>query len=67
MLIIEQITPKEAVISDGEGLVRVPAEAVRGCKTGDAVIFSEGRYITDKAATEQRRRDMIRLRDSLWE
>lgn len=67
MLILERIKGSVAVISDDDGDFSVSTEMVTGCCEGDVVILSGDRYITDRAATEKRRRDIISLQNSLWE
>ena len=67
MLILERIKGSVAVISDDDGEFTVSAEMVTGCCEGDVVVLSCDRYITDRAATEKRRRDIISLQNSLWE
>ena len=66
MLILERITGSVAVISGDDGDFTVSAEMVTGCREG-VVVLSGDRYITDRAATEKRRRDIISLQNSLWE
>ncbi len=67
MLILERIKGSVAVISGDDGDFTVSAEMVTGCREGDVVVLSGDRYITDRAATEKRRRDIISLQNSLWE
>lgn len=67
MLILERIKGSVAVISGDDGEFTVSAEMVTGCREGDVVVLSCDRYITDRAATEKRRRDIISLQNSLWE
>jgi hypothetical protein len=67
MLILERIKGSVAVISGDDGEFTVSAEMVKGCCEGDVVVLSGDRYITDRAATEKRRRDIISLQNSLWE
>ena len=67
MLILERIKGSVAVISGDDGEFTVPTEMVTGCCEGDVVILSGDSYITDRAATEKRRRDIISLQNSLWE
>lgn len=54
-------------ISDDEREFTVPAEKINGCREGDVIILSGDAYITDSAATEKRRRDILSLQNSLWE
>lgn len=67
MLILERIKGSVAVISGDDGDFTVSAEMVTGCCEGDVIVLSGDRYITDRAATEKRRRDIISLQNSLWE
>lgn len=67
MLILERIKGSVAVISGDDGEFTVSSEMIKGCREGDVVVLSGDRYITDRAATEKRRRDIISLQNSLWE
>lgn len=67
MLILERIKGGVAVISGDEAEFSVSSELVKGCCVGDVIVLSGDRYITDRAATEKRRRDIISLQNSLWE
>ncbi len=67
MLILERIKGSVAVISGDDGEFTVSAEMVTGCREGDVIVLSGDGYITDRAATEKRRRDIISLQNSLWE
>lgn len=67
MIILERLTPEEAVIYDGDKKITVSRPLVSGCKEGDVLILKDNFYITDKTATEKRRQDIIDLQNSLWE
>lgn len=67
MLILERIKGSVAVISGDDGEFTVSSEMTAGCREGDVVVLSGDRYITDRAATEKRRREIISLQNSLWE
>ena len=67
MLILEKICGERAVISDERSEYSVPAHMVSGCREGDVIILSGDAYITDTAATEKRRREILSLQNSLWE
>jgi hypothetical protein len=67
MLILERLSGGRAVISGDDSEFTVPSESVRGCREGDVIILSGDIYVTDKAATEKRRRDILSLQNSLWE
>ena len=67
MIILEKLTPEEAVIYDGDKKLTVSRELVPDSREGDVLILQNGTYMTDKAATEKRRHDIIKLQNSLWE
>ncbi len=67
MIILDRLTPKEAVIYEGDKRITVSRSLVSGCKEGDVLILKDNFYITDKTATEKRRQDIIDLQNSLWE
>lgn len=67
MLILERIKGSVAVISGEDSEFTVPSEMITGCREGDVIVLSGDRYITDRAATEKRRREIISLQNSLWE
>lgn len=67
MLILEEIHGDEAVIYRDEEKITVPLESVKCREPGSVLLFREGVYIKDEQATEQRRRDIINLQNSLWE
>lgn len=67
MMILERLTPKEAVIYDGDKRLTVSRELVPESREGDVLILQNGAYLTDKAATEKRRHDITALQNSLWE
>ena len=67
MLILERIKGSVAVISGEDSEFTVSSEMITGCREGDVIVLSGDRYITDRAATKKRRREIISLQDSLWE
>lgn len=67
MLILERIKGSVAVISGEDSEFTVSSEMITGCREGDVIVLSGDRYITDRAATEKRRREIISLQNSLWE
>lgn len=68
MLLVDRIDGNTAVIEDGENHFEVPrSELAPDVREGDAVLFENGVYRKDTDATEQRRQDIIKLQDSLWE
>ncbi len=67
MLILERIKGSVAVISGEDSEFTVSSEMITGCREGDVIVLSGDRYITDRAATGKRRREIISLQDSLWE
>ena len=67
MLILERLRGDVAVISGDSGDFSVSADMVKGCREGDVIILSDDVYITDKAATELRRKEILSLQNSLWD
>lgn len=67
MLILEEICGEGAVIYRDDEKITVPLENVKCREPGSVLLFREGVYIKDEQATEQRRRDIISLQNSLWE
>lgn len=67
MLILERLQGDVAVISGDSGDFSVSAHMVKGCREGDVIILSDDVYITDKAATELRRKEILSLQNSLWD
>ncbi|MDE5993835.1 MAG: DUF3006 domain-containing protein [Oscillospiraceae bacterium] len=68
MLIIDRIAGNTAVIEDGDNRFEVSrSELAPDVREGDAVLLENGVYQKDTDATEQRRQEIIKLQDSLWE
>lgn len=68
MLIIDRIDGNTAVIEDGDNRFEVSrSELAPDVKEGDSVLLENGVYRKDTSATEQRRQEILRLQDSLWE
>lgn len=68
MLIIDRISENTAVIEDGDKRFEVSrSELAPDVREGDAVLLENGVYRKDTDATEQRRQEILRLQDSLWE
>lgn len=67
MLILEKVQGDIAVISGDSGEFSVPSDMVKGCSEGDVIILSNDVYITDEAATEMRRKEILSLQNSLWD
>lgn len=67
MLILEKIMGDRAVIMDNGSPVTVSADKVIGCSVGDVIIMKDGCYITDRAATDERRKGIVSLQNSLWD
>lgn len=67
MIILERLLPDSAVIWEDGGEISVPLSSVRGSAEGDVLIRQDGIFVTDNAATEKRRKDIIKLQDSLWD
>lgn len=68
MLIIERIEDGIAVIEDGDGHFEVSAESLgENVREGDIVTCDGGIYQKNEDATEQRRKEIIEMQNSLWE
>ena len=68
MLIIDRIEDGIAVIEDGNSRFEIPAEMLgENIREGDVVIPENGLYIKDENASNQRRDEIIKLQDDLWE
>lgn len=68
MLIIDRISGGIAVIEDGESRFEVPAEELaKNVKEGDVIVLKDGLYVKDEAATNERRKKIIEMQNSLWE
>lgn len=68
MLIIDRIDGNTAVIEDGDNRFEVSrSELAPDVREGDAVMLENGVYRKDTDATEQRRQEILKLQDSLWE
>ena len=67
MLILEEILGDKAVIYRDDEKITVPIENVKCREPGSVLHVRDGVYIKDEQATEQRRRDIINLQNSLWE
>ncbi len=67
--IVEEITPKKAVCSDEEGRrISLGLDLIDGdIALGDVLTEFMGRYAADKALTEQRRKRIIAMQESLWQ
>ena len=68
MLIIDRIEDGIAVIEDDDARFEVPAEMLgKNVREGDVVISENGFYIKDENATANRRDEIIKLQNDLWE
>lgn len=68
LLIIDRISEGIAVIENGDSRFEVPASSLaENVGEGDAVTLENGLYVIDENGTEERRKKIIELQDSLWE
>ena len=68
MLIIDSISDGIAVIEDGDIHFDVPSGALADdIKEGDVVIFEDDVYVKDNNAAAERRSEIIKLQNELWE
>lgn len=66
MIILEKKSRSMAVIYDNDEKREIPLYMAEGCSEGDVIILSGDKYITDTAATEKRKKDIISLQNSLF-
>lgn len=69
MLIIDRFEGDIAVLENDDGNMQNVSRALlpeNACE-GDILVYSEGVYIPDDRTTEQRRREILELQESLWE
>ncbi len=68
MLIIDRIEDGFAVIEDDDRHFEVPVSMLdNDVREGDTVILSDGIYIADKNVSSERRDEIIKLQNELWE
>lgn len=68
MMIIDRIEGQTVVIEDGDRHFSADISLFDGAlREGDVVTERNGRYYPDKASTDKRREDIIKLQNSLWE
>ena len=67
--IVEELTPKKAVCADEEGKrINIELDKIDGdVALVDVLVVFLGRYRADEALTEQRRKRIIQLQDTLWQ
>lgn len=67
MLIVDNISDGIAVIEDDNIHFDVPKGALADdVKEGDVVVYKNGTYIKDICATAERRSEIIKLQNKLW-
>ncbi len=68
MLIVSNISDGIAVIEDGDIAFDIPAGALpENVREGDVILWKNGEYLIDEAATSERRKKIIGMQNSLWE
>lgn len=68
MMIVDRIEGNIVVIEDNDSFFRADISLFDGkIREGDIIREKEGRYFADKNETEKRRKEIIRLQDSLWD
>lgn len=67
MIILERLLPHCAVITEDNRELTVSIDVVAGCREGDVLALINGKYVTDRAETEKRKKEIISLQNSLWE
>lgn len=68
MLIVDRISEGIAVIEDNDIHFDVPAAMLApDVKEGDVVTAENGVYVKDQSATAERRSEIIKLQNDLWE
>ena len=68
MLIVNRIEDGIAVIEEENSRFDVPVSMLgENVREGDVVIFTDGKYVTDKNASDKIRSEIIKLQNGLWE
>lgn len=68
MMIVDRIEGNIVVIEDNDSFFRADISLFDGkIREGDVVCEKDGRYYAEKNETEKRRKEIIRLQDSLWD
>lgn len=68
MLIVDNISDGIAVIEDDDIHFDVPAGALADdVKEGDVVVYENGVYTKDICATAERRSEIVKLQNNLWD
>ncbi len=69
MFIIERFEDDKAVLEDDNGKhsVIIRKNLPHNAKEGDCLILKNGVYSVDSELTKEKREEIIRLQDSLWE
>lgn len=67
-MIVDRIEENIVVIEDNDSYFRADISLFDGnIREGDVIREKNGRYYADKNETEKRRKEIIRLQDSLWD
>ena len=68
MLIVSNISEGIAVIEDEEIRFDIPVGALPdGIKEGDVILWKNGEYLIDENTTAERRAEIIKKQNNLWE
>lgn len=67
MLILERFEENVAVIENGENHIKIDRnELPENAREGDILIEKNGIYEIDSIQTEKRRKEILKLQNSLW-
>ncbi len=67
MLIIERFEDDKAVIEDGDSHFSIDRDRLpHNAKEGDVIALKDGIYVVDRDTTNERRRRITELQNSLW-
>jgi len=68
LLVVDRITGGIAVIEDGDRHFEVSVSEIKGyVREGDVLTVDGGVIAVDKDATKRRRREILKLQNSLWD
>lgn len=59
MLVIDRFEGDIAIIEDGESIINIPKNQLPfNAKDGDILILSDGKYLIDEVATDNRKKEL---------
>lgn len=67
MLILERFEENIAVIENGDNYIKTDRKNLpENASEGDVLVEKNGKYEIDKNQTEKRRKEILKLQNSLW-